>query len=172
MNLDVSLKTVLENPSTSPEGYRYRHPSRQEPRDLHKGAETVFERTTGSGKPLITDEIIQLCKDKRAVANRQYPENRDTYKYFKWLMEKKIKCFLTAYIHNKCDKCKLGLSKRQYPCCVKKIRELSRGRTTNVLLDKDGTLINVATGIRERWKQQFHAKLIPPMIPNPTFLEI
>ena len=67
-----------------------------------QAAETVFGRTNGPKKPWITDEIIQLCKDKRDVANRQDPESKDIYKHFKRLTEKQIKRALTAY---KCDQC-------------------------------------------------------------------
>ena len=40
----------------------------------------------------------------------------------------------------------------------------------NVLLDKDGTPINSATEIREKWKQHFHEKFSPPINPDPAVL--
>ncbi|KAK2710985.1 hypothetical protein QYM36_012226 [Artemia franciscana] len=83
MNLDLALKTVSENPSTSPEEIDIDTLVDKSPEIFTNTAETLFERNTGYGKPWITDEIIQLCKDKCAIANRQYPEKRDTCKYFK-----------------------------------------------------------------------------------------
>ncbi|KAK2725804.1 hypothetical protein QYM36_000326 [Artemia franciscana] len=63
---------------------------------LIETAETVLGRTNVSEEPWIIDEIIQLCKDWRAVDNRQDPESGDTYKHLKRLAEKKIKRALTT----------------------------------------------------------------------------
>jgi len=65
-------------------------------------AKTALGRTNGSKKRWISDEIIQLCKDKLAVTNRQDPESRDICKHLKRLTEKKMKRTLTAHIHNNC----------------------------------------------------------------------
>ncbi|KAK2717241.1 hypothetical protein QYM36_007384 [Artemia franciscana] len=114
--------------------------------------ETIIGRHNCSEKLWITNEIIQLCKDKRAVTNRQDPENRDTYKHIKRLKEKKIKCALIAYIYNKYDQCELGFQKGNTHAVYKRKRELSRCKTTltDIILHKDGTPINDVIGIRER----------------------
>ncbi|KAK2725954.1 hypothetical protein QYM36_000435 [Artemia franciscana] len=83
-----------------------------------------------------------------------------------------IKRALTAYTHNKCSQCELDIREGNTHAIYKRIRELSRRKTTltNVLLDKNGNQINDATGIRERWKQHFHEKLNLPINPNPVAL--
>ena len=67
MNLDLALKTLLENSSMNPEETDLVDKRTEV---FIQIAEIVLGRTNDSEKPGITDEIIQLCKDKRAVANR------------------------------------------------------------------------------------------------------
>ena len=90
MNLDLALKTLLENSSMNTEERDLDALAKKRSEIFRQTAKTVLGRANGSEKPWITDEIIQLCKDKRVVANRQDPEIRDIYKYLKRLTEKKI----------------------------------------------------------------------------------
>ena len=139
--LILALKTLLENSSMNPHEIDLDALVNKSTEIFIKTAETVLGRTNGSEKPWKTDEIIQLYKDKCADANRQDRESRDIYKHLKQLTEKKIKRALTAYIHNKCDQYELDFRKSKTHAVYKRIRELSRRKTTltNVRLDKDGT---------------------------------
>ena len=160
INLDLALKNFLENSSMNPEEIDLDALVNKSTETFIHIAETVFGRTNVSEKPQITDMIIQLRKDKRDVTNRQDPESRE---HLKRLTEKKITCALTTYIHDKCNQCELDFRKGYTHYMYKRIRELSRRKTTltNVLLNKDRTRIKDTTGIRER-KQHFHEKLNPP----------
>ena len=83
MNLDLALKILLENSSMSPKEKDIDALVDNSTEIFIQTAETVLGRTNVSEKPWITDEIIQPWKEKHAVANRQDPESRDTYKHLK-----------------------------------------------------------------------------------------
>ncbi|KAK2726450.1 hypothetical protein QYM36_000781 [Artemia franciscana] len=71
MNLDLALKTLLENSSMNPEEIDLDALVDKITEIFIQTAESVLGRTNGFKKLSITDEITQLRKDKPAVANRQ-----------------------------------------------------------------------------------------------------
>ncbi|KAK2715159.1 hypothetical protein QYM36_009964 [Artemia franciscana] len=75
--INFYLAFNLENSSMNPEEIDLDTLAHESNEILIQTSETVLGRTNSSEKAWITDETIQMCKDKCAVANRQDRGSRD-----------------------------------------------------------------------------------------------
>ena len=126
-------------------------------------AKEILGHKPKTEKPWITDEILDLCDQKRQVCNKQDRESRDMYKRIQRTVNKKIRTALRDYIREKCESCekdfKSGNNHRMY----KTVKELSTKKSTIAasVLDKGGKLLSDSEAIKDRWKSHFEEKLNP-----------
>ncbi|KAK2713277.1 hypothetical protein QYM36_009223 [Artemia franciscana] len=135
-------------------------------------ASKILGIRTHSDKPWITPETIDLCVQKRVHANKLDRQRKDEYKRLKRLVEKKIRQALRHYVNDKCCECEEAFQKRNSHFIYKKVRELSKKKSSAAptLLDKNGLQITDSEARRKRWKDHFRKKLNPTITPDPKIL--
>ena len=135
-------------------------------------AELVLGRKSAEDKPWITQEIIDMCTEKRTLQNKQDRESKDRFKNLKRQIEKKTRQALKDMITEKCRQCEEDSRRGNSHLMFKRARELTNRKEAKCLdlLDKNGHKITTCAGIRDRWKEHFQEKLNLTVNPDPEVL--
>ena len=120
-------------------------------------AEEVLGRARGKKQVWMTDDVLEICDQRRELKKRRFNSNLDQANFRKINKEVKnaTKIAKEQWIQDQCSTIDKNMASNNTAAAFKTIKDLTRSKATRttVIEDKDSNLLTEKTAVSNRWKE-------------------
>ena len=138
-------------------------------------AESVLGKQRKTKQPYVTEEILDMCDEKRMLKPVRHKEEgkKKEYNRLKHQIEKKCRQEEVRQLEEKCKQCEESFLRKDSKTVYKTIKSITkkRNKTSSNIKDKDNKVLDKEEEVKQRWKDYYSELYNTPRQNDRTILE-